>query len=94
MPNLDYIFICLKKNVLFHMLPVCCSRKYQISQRDNNFIEIGRKGATVGGYSSKQCNVKEHELWSQCSMGLKPRDATKDPVRKVLLGMAVHKWTM
>lgn len=52
MSNLDCIFICLKKSVLFHLFPVCCSRKYQISQRDNNFIEIGRKGARVDTVAS------------------------------------------
>ena len=41
-----------EKHVLFHMFPVDCSRKYQISHRNNNFIEIGRKGATVGKVGS------------------------------------------
>ena len=71
---------------------VHCSREYQISQRDNNCIEIWRKGATVGEYSSKRGDVEEHEWWSWCRMGLKPRDAAGDPVRKGLLWMAVHKW--
>ena len=40
---------------------VHCSREYQISQRDNNCIEIWRKGATVGESSSKRGDVEEHE---------------------------------